>query len=348
MDVKQVTKYLSEYDGRPLKFMEVCGTHTSSIFRNGIRSLISPKIKLISGPGCPVCVTPAEYIDRCVEYATSPGFAVCTFGDMIKVPGTDGSLADAKGRGANVRMIYSPLEMIDLAEKDPGTTYVMAAVGFETTVPVYALAIEEAARRGVGNVKFVTALKTIIPALRWICENDSGIDGFLCPGHVSVITGTGIYEEIASGFGKPCVVAGFEAEHILAAVYDLVRQTEAGTAEVRNLYRNAVRPEGNLKALEMIDKYFEPADAVWRGLGKIAGSGLCLRPEYAAYDGGSRGLDRDRELPAGCRCADVITGRIDPDKCPVFGRGCDPVSPYGPCMVSAEGACGIWYRNRGV
>ena len=350
MRIEEIISDLRGYDGPSVKLMEVCGTHTAAIFKNGIRSLISPKIRLISGPGCPVCVTPASYIDRCIEAAETPGHILLSFGDMMKVPGEKGSLSQAKGEGARVELMYSPLEAVDRAERDPDTTYVIAAVGFETTIPAYALAIEEAQRRGVSNLRFITAIKTVMPALRWICENEKGIDGFLCPGHVSVIIGTEPYEELAENYGEPCAVAGFEAEHILAAIHDLLTQVKAKRdgyqAAVHNLYSNAVHPGGNEKAKALIDRYFVSGSAVWRGLGAIEGSGLYLRDEFCAFDGGSRGLDRDLILPAGCRCGEVIVGRIDPADCPMFAGGCDPTHPYGPCMVSAEGACGIWYRNR--
>ena len=246
MEIQKVVEYLQSYDGRPLKLMEVCGTHTSSIFKNGIRSLISPKIKLISGPGCPVCVTPAAYIDKCLEYAKKDNCVVLTFGDMIKVPGRNGSFAESKGDGVNVEVMYSPFEAVEKAEKNPETTYVVAAVGFETTAPAYALMLEEAHRRDIKNIKLVTALKTVIPALEWICENQQDIDGFICPGHVSVIIGSDAYRGLADRYHKPFVVAGFEGEHILAVIYDIVRQIEAGESQVRNYYTNAVKPEGFL------------------------------------------------------------------------------------------------------
>lgn len=345
MRTEDVIKYLREYDGRPLKLMEVCGTHTASIFKSGIRSLISPKIKLISGPGCPVCVTPTAYIDKVIEYAKTPGHTVYTFGDMMKVPGTEGSLSDMKGEGINVHMMYSPFEVVEKAAADPDTTHVVAAVGFETTAPVYALALKEATERGIKNIKFVTAIKTVIPALEWICENQNDIDGFICPGHVSVIIGSHVYEGLAEKYNKPFVVAGFEAEHILAVIYDIVKQIEKGDGDVKNLYKNAVRDDGNEKALRMLDTYFDKGPATWRGLGEIPESGLYIKKEYSEYDGGSYGLDADMELPKACSCASVIVGKINPDECPMFGKGCTPLHPYGPCMVSAEGACGIWYRS---
>ena len=345
MEIQSIIKYLKEYDGPEIKLMEVCGTHTASIFKSGIRTLISPKIKLISGPGCPVCVTPTAYIDKVIEYAKKPGYIVYTFGDMMKVPGNAGSLSDMKGEGINVNIMYSPFEVVEKAAADPDTTYVIAAVGFETTAPIYALAINQAVAQGVKNLKIVTALKTVIPALSWICENQEDIDGFICPGHVSVIIGSHVYEQLAEKYNKPFVVAGFEAEHILAVIYDIVKQIESGKNDVKNLYRNAVKDDGNAKALAVLEKYFEPGEATWRGLGAIPDSGLYLKAEYADYDGGSYGLDKDMELPPACSCGDVIVGKINPNECPMFGKGCTPLHPYGPCMVSAEGACGIWYRS---
>ncbi len=346
MDVKQIIDYLSAYDGRPLKIMEVCGTHTAAIFKNGIRSLISDRIKLISGPGCPVCVTPTAYIDKCIEYASMEGHVLLTFGDMMKVPGSRGSLSEAKGSGAvNIDIMYSPFEALEKAEKNPDITYVVAAVGFETTVPTYAMMIKEAAARGIKNVRLVTALKKVMTALEWICENQEDVDGFICPGHVSVITGSDVYKPLSEKYRRPFVVTGFEAEHILASIYRIVRQIEDGKGETENLYRSAVKDAGNRKAVEIMESVFEPGPAMWRGLGIIEDSGLYLRDEFRGYDGGSRELYEDMELPAECRCGDVIVGRINPDQCPMFGRKCTPMDPFGPCMVSSEGSCGIWYRN---
>lgn len=349
MKIDEIIKELKEYDGPDIKIMEVCGTHTASIFKSGVRSLISPKIKLISGPGCPVCVTPAAYIDQCIDYAMKDNHVLVTFGDMMKVPGQKGSLSQVKGDGAKVELMYSPMEVVEKAKQNPNITYVIAGVGFETTVPAYALTMEEAAQQGVKNVKFLTALKTVMPALSWICENEEAIDGFLCPGHVSVIIGSTVYEQLADHYDKPFAVAGFEPEHILAGIYDIVKQLQSKDnkeAAVHNLYKNAVKAEGNKKAQQIIERYFEPGSAMWRGLGMIPDSGLYLKPEYESYDAGSKGLDQDIKLPESCRCGEVIIGRINPNECPMFGETCNPMNPYGPCMVSSEGACGIWYRNR--
>lgn len=346
MNISEIIEYLRGYRGRELKLMEVCGTHTAAIFKSGIRDLISPDIKLISGPGCPVCVTPTAYIDKCVEYAHKPGHELLTFGDMMKVPGTGGSLSENKAGGARITVMYSPFEALDKAKADPDTTYVIAAVGFETTAPAYGLVIKAAAEQGIENIRLVTALKTAIPAISWICENQQDIDGFICPGHVSVITGRHVYDALAEKYKKPFVVSGFEAEHILATIYRIVKQIETGESQAENLYRNAVREDGNSRALQVLDEVFRPGPAMWRGLGVIEDSGLYIRDEYSVYDGGSSMLYEDMELPAACCCGAVITGRINPDQCPMFGVKCTPVDPFGPCMVSSEGSCGIWYRNK--
>ena len=350
MEISQVINYLKEYNGPEIKLMEVCGTHTASIFKSGIRSLISPEIKLISGPGCPVCVTPTSYIDKCIDYAMMENHVLVTFGDMIRVPGEKASLSSVKGEGAKVEIMYSPFEIIEKATANPNITYVIAAVGFETTAPIYALVIEEAMEKGIKNIKLVTSIKTVIPALEWICENEEGIDGFICPGHVSVIIGSEAYAELAKKYKRPFSVAGFEPEHILVVIYDLVRQIEEARIEdkiimVHNLYKNAVKTEGNQKAVGVLRKYFDVGPAMWRGLGIIEGSGLYLKAEYEEFDGGSKGLDLDKELPEECCCGQVIVGRLNPNECPLFGKACTPTNPYGPCMVSSEGACGIWYRN---
>ena len=245
MDIKQIIDYLQSYDGRPVKLMEVCGTHTAAIFKSGIRSLISDKIKLISGPGCPVCVTPTAYIDKCIEYASKENHVLLTFGDMMKVPGSRGSLSEAKGNGnVNINIMYSPFEALEKAAENPHITYVVAAVGFETTAPAYAMMVKAAKEKCISNIKLVTALKTAIPALEWICENQEDVDGFICPGHVSVITGSNVYIPLAEKYKKPFVVAGFEAEHILAAIYRIMKQLESGENAAENLYRNAVKEDG--------------------------------------------------------------------------------------------------------
>lgn len=363
--LQQVKDELKNYDGRSIKIMEVCGTHTASIFKNGIRSLLSPKIKLISGPGCPVCVTATDYIDILVDYSLKENHQVLSFGDMMKVRGSRLSLTGAKAAGGNVRILYSPLAAIKLAMEDRNTQFIFAAIGFETTTPIYALMLEEILRNGIHNLKLLISVKTTIPALTYICENEKDIDGFLCPGHVSVITGSDVYRELAQKYQKPFVVAGFEGEHILAAVDEILHQINHGQHSAKNMYVSAVSEEGNTKAAELVNKYFEPTDGEWRGIGVIPNSALKLKKEYRQFDAGyCENTDTEAEsnsnsVPAadakapelttnGCRCRDVILGRINPPECPLFQTVCSPFHAVGPCMVSTEGACGIWFKNREV
>jgi hydrogenase expression/formation protein HypD len=342
MELAEVIGFLRKYDGPEVRLMEVCGTHTAAIFNSGIRDIISPRIKLISGPGCPVCVTSPAYIDKCVEQALAPGHELLSFGDMFKVQGSRGSIAGVKSEGGRVRLMYSPEEALEMAEANPDVIYVIAAVGFETTLPVYALVLEAARRKRLSNIKLVTALKAVAPAIEWILDEGRGIDGFICPGHVSVVTGTEAYEALSVKYGKPFVVAGFEGELLMAAIYAAVKLINKNH-KFMNLYPSAVRPSGNKKAMALIDDCFAAGDAAWRGIGIIPGSGFYIREEYRDFDAGSE-LATAFAVPEGCRCGDVVTGMIDPKDCPMFGHGCDPVKSLGPCMTSAEGACGIWYR----
>lgn len=346
MDLAKIMHELENYNGNTVKIMEVCGTHTSSIFKNGIRSMISPAIKLISGPGCPVCVTPSSYIDKTIEWSHEPDCILLTFGDMIKVPGKSKSLADAKADGGKVEIIYSPYDAINKATTNPGNTYVIAGVGFETTIPAYSLLIEQMEQDNITNIKLLTALRRVQPALKFICSTDSEIDGYIAPGHASTILGSIVYNDLAQRYMKPFAVAGFEAEHVLIAIYDLIKQISNLRYEVHNLYPSMVKAEGNQAALAYIDKYFEPGTAHWRGLGTLEESGYYLREEYRKYDAGSLSLitETDDYALSSCRCGEVVTGRINPIECPSFGKACTPLKPKGPCMVSAEGTCGIWYR----
>lgn len=339
-DIGKIKEYLKNYDGEPKTIMEVCGTHTASISENGIADMLSDKIRLISGPGCPVCVTAASYIDRLVELALTPGTTVVTFGDMLRVRGSELSLSDAAARGASVKMVYSPFEIIDLAKKSPKTNFVFAAVGFETTTPAYALIIERLINESVSNARLLTAVKTMPPAIRAVYSND--ITGFIAPGHVAVITGHRIFEELSKELNVPFVTAGFGGEELLAAIYALVRMNGADSL---NLYQSAVTYSGNKTAQEIVDKYFIPCDAAWRGLGIIENSGLCLRGEYAEFDAGSAELTSDVPFNSKCSCGDVIRGVKSPPQCGLFARVCTPDNPQGACMVSTEGACFHYYVN---
>ena len=358
--------FLKNYDGPPLRIMEVCGTHTAAIFRHGVRSFLSPKIRLVSGPGCPVCVTVPGYIDRCIEICRTPGFELLCFGDLLKVPGTEMTLSDARGAGGRARMIWSPFDALSLAEHEPETVFAVAAIGFETTAPAFGLLLEEAEARGIRNIKLLTSLKSALVAIDRICAMGEAIDAFLCPGHVSVVTGANAYIPLAEKYGKPFVIAGFEGEHLLAALQAAVEDAAEGRGGVRNFYTEAVSDEGNAKARGIIGRYFDLRDAEWRGLGNIDGSGYYLKEEEHSRDGSFYVRSRTQKEPSllcsvhsrtqkepspcllsaeSCRCGDVILGRIDPDECPLFGGSCTPAHPIGPCMVSSEGACGTWYRG---
>jgi len=338
--------YLKEYDGPPIRIMEVCGTHTASIAHTGIVSLISSKIQLISGPGCPVCVTVTEYIDRLIDLSLTPDTVVVTFGDMIRVTGSSKSLQDVRSEGGQVRMVYSPMDTLALAKLEPAKTFVFAAIGFETTTAVYAALMDEMIREGLTNIRLLTSLKTMPRCIEWVCSMQGGIDGFLAPGHVSVITGSSLFEPLARDFHVPFAVAGFEAEQILMALFALVKMIEGKESRVMNLYPAAVTRDGNLTAKDMIHTYFESCDAAWRGMGVIAESGMVLRDIYGKYDAGSRNLYCDHSHHPMCRCDKVITGALKPKECPLFGKICTPQAPQGACMVSAEGSCCSYFVNR--
>jgi len=365
MDLNQIVSRIQNFNGN-IKIMEVCGTHTSSVFRHGIRSLTPPGVRLVSGPGCPVCVTPRADIDALVRLSGEA--AVCCFGDMLRVPGSEMSLAEAKARGGDVRMVYSPFDVLKFAANEPHRRFVLAAVGFETTAPAYAALVEEMAVESIHNVSLFTSLKTIPEAMEYICETE-GIDAFICPGHVAAVIGAAPFTRLCEKYRKPFVIAGFEAEHILAAIYAILRMRERGACEhvsndantnhsqicddsaykSINFYPSVVKPDGQGRALAMIDKYFVKTDAYWRGIGVIRNSGYALRKQYAAFDAdgghaayGMNTSDDAMNEPNGCRCADVLLGRIDPDECALFGSACTPDNPIGACMVTSEGACGIW------
>ena len=334
----------------PVVLMEICGTHTVAIRRTGLRSLLPKRVRLVSGPGCPVCVTSQGVIDALVDLAGRPGVTVATFGDMMRVPGTRSSLERRKAAGGHVAVCYSVLEALDLARERRGEMVVFAAVGFETTAPGTAVAVEIARAEGLANFLILSGHKWVIPAMdALLAGGEVRIDAFLCPGHVSVIIGSRAYEPIAARYRRPCVVAGFTAEQVLAGVAAILKQLAAGEARVENVYPEAVRPEGNPDALGHIRRVFESVEAVWRGLGTIPASGMGLRVEYAAFDAARR-LGIPWPPPEagtgehGCRCGDVIRGAVEPHECPLFGGACTPVHPVGPCMVSREGSCQAEYK----
>ncbi len=330
-----------------IQLMEVCGTHTVSLFRSGVKSMLPESLRLVSGPGCPVCVTSQGYIDAACELSLRPEVTICTYGDMVRVPGRSGSLAEMRGMGAQVMVVYSARDALQFAREHPERQTVFLAVGFETTAPATAAAVLAADREGLANFSVLTAHKLVVPAMEALLSaGEVPIDGFLCPGHVSVIIGADAYRPIAERYGKPCVVAGFEPSNMLEGILALLEQVTAGEARVENVYTVAVTGVGNPKARELMDEVFRSAPAVWRAMGTLDGSGQELRPRYKRFDAAERfalTFEPDYE-PAGCRCGEVIQGKVDPVQCPLFGRECTPVEPVGPCMVSSEGTCAAWYK----
>jgi hydrogenase expression/formation protein HypD len=329
-----------------VRIMEVCGTHTMAIARHGIRNILPPEIRLISGPGCPVCVTDAGYIDAAIDLA-SRGVVIATFGDMLDVPGSTSTLANARSAGASVHVCYAPTGAAELAAKHPDREVVFLGIGFETTiVPVLGL-LDVLVHNRIRNVSVLTAFKLVPPAMEALLR-DPGIriDAFLCPAHVSAIIGAQAYDPISAAHKVPCVVAGFEPLDILLGISAILEQLAAGAPGVANCYRRVVRREGNRRALDAIAKHLQPADVPWRGLGVIPGSGMALRSEWAMYDASLRHkiTVKPGVCNPACRCGEVLKGMILPTECRLFGAGCVPEHPVGPCMVSIEGTCAAYYK----
>ncbi|MBL7220666.1 MAG: hydrogenase formation protein HypD [Phycisphaerae bacterium] len=348
--IDQLCRQALELSGSagPLGIMEVCGTHTMCIARSGLSGLLSDNLKLISGPGCPVCVTDQSYIDRALHLAMEcePRPIIATYGDMVRVPGSGGSLAEARASGARVEVVYSADQAVEIALANGDTEVVFLAVGFETTAPGAALAVLRAHNENVPNFSIMTAQKLILPAMEaLLSQEDVRIDGFLCPGHVSVIIGWKAYASVAAKYARPCVVAGFDAPQVLASVEAILAQLASGRTESASVYPS-VSAEGNARALELLDEVFVASEASWRGLGAIPESGMELREAFGRFDAAVRfGLPDfpSREIP-GCRCGDVICGRLHPTGCGLFGSRCTPRRAVGPCMVSSEGACAAAYK----
>lgn len=349
--VVEMAARAAERQGRPLVFMEVCGTHTTAISRYGLRSLLGGVLELRSGPGCPVCVTSAQDLDRVIALARLPGVTVVTYGDMVRVPGSLSSLEEEKARGARVEVVYSPVQALDLARAVPDREVIFVGVGFETTAPLAALSIAEARQRNVKNFSVLSLHKSVPPALGMLLSDaELSIDGLLLPGHVCAITGRKAFDFIALDFGLPAVVAGFESLDILGAVYRLLEMLERGMPQVVNDYARVVRDEGNPGAVELMQTFFAAGQAHWRGFGAIPASGLYLRPKYSDYDAEIKFPGQALEYGAsvrerpGCRCGDLLKGRLTPPQCPLFGGVCTPSRPVGPCMVSSEGGCAAYYQ----
>lgn len=337
---------------RPLRFMEVCGTHTVAIFRGGIRQMLSSvteRVELVSGPGCPVCVTPDSYMDKAIAYAGREDVIIATFGDMLKVPGSESSLSAAQAEGADIRIVYSPLDSLAVARENPGKKVVFLAVGFETTAPTAAATVLAARQEGLDNLFLLSAQKLVPPVMRaLIADPEVRVDGFILPGHVAVVTGSEAFAFLARDYRLPGVVTGFGPLQILRAIYRLVVLAATGEAQVENEYGSVVRAEGNPRAQRAVAEVYEEAEAEWRGLGNIPFSGLRMREVYADYD-----IEQVMPLPAaslpppkktGCRCGEVLRGLVTPRECPLFGKACVPTHAVGPCMVSVEGVCAAWHK----
>lgn len=335
----------------PVALMEVCGGHTHTIVRYGLEQLLPQEIRFLHGPGCPVCVTPMERVDMAVALAKIKGVILATLGDMLRVPGSLGSLLKARTEGHDVRVVYSPLDVIELAKQNPEKTVVFFAIGFETTAPTTAGLLERCLSQGIPNIKVLVNHVLVAPAIEALLkEDDTRIDGFIAPGHVCTITGTAPFEPLAQLYKKPFVICGFEPWDLLQGVHTILGMTSRGEAGVKIAYSRSVRPQGNPRALFLMEQFFETRKSFrWRGLGDIPLSALKLKPQLKAWDAEeafSQELSqvRPQPEPKGCLCGEILKGKARPSDCFLFGQACTPENPVGACMVSSEGACGIYYR----
>lgn len=354
--LERARDYLTEIKrlaDKPFTIMEVCGTHTVAISKNALRELLPETVRLISGPGCPVCVTDNSDIDRYLALASQPNVLTATFGDMIRVPGSDKNLQVLRAEGADVRIVYSTQDALELARQNPNKEVVFLGIGFETTIPTVAVSIIAAQKEGIKNYSVLSMHKIVPPVMKLLVEDkELVVDAFLDPGHVCAIIGTGPIEFIAKDYGKPGVVTGFGALDILEGVLMLLRQRAEERSEIEIQYKRVAKPEGNPHALRIVERVFEPVDASWRGIGLIPKSGLGIREEFSEWDAAKKfslPVFHSKETP-GCRCGDVLKGLISPTQCPLFAKRCTPIKPVGPCMVSSEGSCAAYYRysQRGV
>jgi len=330
--------------------MEFCGGHTVTIFRYGIRQVLPSTIDMVSGPGCPICVTANADLDKAIALAQIQGVIIATFGDMLKVPGSHSSLQEVKANGADVRMVYSTMDALKIAEEDSNKSVVFLGIGFETTAPTIAASVLQAEEKEIRNYYVLSLHKLCPPVIQAILDSgEVKLGGLICPGHVSAIIGSHPWEFIARDYGIPCVVSGFEPLDILQCVDMLVAQIENGESKVEIAYRRGVRPEGNQQALKLMEQVFEPCPAQWRGIGEVPNSGLKLRKEYQRFDA-ELAFDIDpgpTYEPKGCICGDILRGVKTPADCRLFGKACTPQYPVGPCMVSSEGSCSAYYLYGG-
>jgi hydrogenase expression/formation protein HypD len=344
--VMKVAGMIRQHSRTQVRFMEVCGGHTMTLHKYGLLSLLPQTISLISGPGCPVCVSGQGFIAALIGLVSDPSVIITTYGDLLRIPAGDKSLEKERSSGADIRIVYSVTEALDLARKHPDRKIVFAGIGFETTAPITAAAILRAKADHLKNFFVYSSHKIMPPALEWIAENSREIRGFIAPGHVTAVTGTGIYERLAGKYNVSVVVSGFEPADMMLAIAMLVRQAESGVSKVENAYRRVVRPEGNPRARGMMEEVFQTTGDHWRGVGFIEGSGLQIRPAFSRHDAKQVFGLKEEVLPepSGCICGRVITGHSTPAECRLFGRSCTPENPVGACMVSPEGTCSVWYK----
>ncbi len=332
---------------RDVRVMEVCGTHTTEFFRTGVKDLFPPGLELIDGPGCPVCVTPNDFLDRAIEIGKRHNPVIATFGDMVKVPSSYSSLAREKASGMDIRIVYSPMNALDLAAESPNREVVFLSVGFETTAPAEAATLVEAKNRNIGNFSILPGNKLTPPAVEaLLAAGETRIDGFILPGHVSAVIGVGAWRFISEKHGRPCVVSGFDAPDLMMGMITLADLVVKGKNETINQYTRVVKEEGNRTAVEMMERVFVPSDTTWRGIGLIPASGLAIRDEYADFDASKKFpvTPPEPREPKGCRCGELLRGLIAPPECALYGKACTPEDPIGPCMVSTEGPCAAYYK----
>jgi len=344
--VSNISRKIGLISEKQINLMEVCGGHTMAIHKNGLTDFLPETIHLLSGPGCPVCVSSQQCIDHAILLGRIPGVILATYGDLIRVPGSQTSLEKEKARYADIRIVYSVLDALEIARLNRNHRVVFIGIGFETTAPSSAAAILQAGKDRINNFFLLSSHKIMPPALETLAAGDTQIDGFIAPGHVSAITGYGIYNKLSEVYHRGVVISGFEPADILQSVFMLVKQIESGHFQVENEYTRIVKPEGNSRALAIMNEVFVPADAEWRGLGIVPLSGLAIKEKYAAFDASKRFTVKvpDSLPPAGCICGEILTGKSKPTDCNLFSATCNPLNPVGACMVSAEGACSVFYK----
>lgn len=346
--VLQLAEEIRRISKKTLTFMEVCGGHTMALYKFGLPALLPENINLLSGPGCPVCVTDKKYIDRAIAYCKREDVIITTFGDLIRVPGSSSTLAQERARGADVRTVYSSLEALEIAAGSPDKKIIFLGIGFETTAPTSAAAILEAEKKHIGNFYLFSAHKVMPPAMAALIDEGINIHGYICPGHVSTITGTSIYEPLVEKYSVSCVISGFEPVDMMQSLSMLVKQQEDQKPAVEIQYTRAVKPEGNIKAQQLMNEIFQPRDDWWRGLGVLPESGLVARENYQQYDAETMievEVEKTKEI-SGCICGEILKGLKTPRDCKLFAFVCTPSEPVGTCMVSSEGTCAAYYRYK--